>query len=101
MSNIEQKVSQARTEISDFEADFRRSVEITRSRLASRFVGFYFLSLSGAFLGAASYNILIRANHFVDLQPIDVKEFLTVISGLIGPSLGFVIGYYFQSTKEK
>ena len=73
----------------------------TREKIAKRFLWGYFFSIAGAWLTAMIYNLWVVSNYCLLAAEcamlLDLKEVLLVVSGIIGPPLGFVMGYYFKS----
>jgi hypothetical protein len=79
--------------------DPREHEDKTRSRLASIFVWGYFVVLSISILLAIINNIVVQVYKLDPKIVIDVKDMISAISGAVGISLGFVVGYYFKSSE--
>jgi hypothetical protein len=73
----------------------------TRRRIAERFVILYFVILIILTIGVPIYNLVAFriGNHDQSLQ-IGLRDILQTYSAIVGPTLGFVIAYYFKSKNE-
>ncbi len=70
-------------------------VEQTRDVIARTVVQTFFLLLGVILIGVPVYN----ANVASDLR-LDLPDLLQQYSAILGPVLGFVIGYYFKSKND-
>jgi len=76
--------------------------EDTRQRIAKLFVIVYFILLGLLILGVPIYNLI--AFHITksdkSLQ-ISLTDIIQTYSAVVGPTLGFVIAYYFKSKNDQ
>ncbi len=68
----------------------------TRQKIATWFVLGYFGIFLLILIGAPAYNSFTLA----EPPAIDLEGLLQIFGGLIGTSLGFVVGYYFKSQQN-
>lgn len=78
----------------------KKQEDTTRSKLALIFVIGYFIILGAGIFLVLVNNFLVEYFHFATDSIISVKDIISVISGTIGTSLGFVVGYYFKSSES-
>jgi type VI protein secretion system component VasF len=73
----------------------------TRRKLAERFLWAYFALLFILIVGIPIYNLVAYrvADQEQSLQ-IPLSDILQTYSAIVGPTLGFVIAYYFKSKNE-
>lgn len=72
----------------------------TRQRIAILFVYIYFALLTIILVGMPLYNLLVyQLTHNKDLI-IPVTDMVQTYSAVVGPTLGFVIAYYFKNKGE-
>lgn len=72
----------------------------TRQQIAKIFVYIYFALLTLIIIGAPVYNIVaIRVTGRNDLV-IPLTDIIQTYSAVVGPTLGFVIAYYFKSKND-
>lgn len=69
----------------------------TRQTLAKMFVYFYFGLLLLIIIGVPSYNYFVYKLTHDHTLVISIKDALLTYSGVMGPTFGMVITYYFQS----
>jgi hypothetical protein len=69
----------------------------TRQTLAKMFVYFYFGLLFLILVGVPTYNYFIYKVTHDSALVISIKDALLTYSGILGPTFGMVITYYFQS----
>jgi hypothetical protein len=73
----------------------------TRRKIAERFVMLYFALLIIITIGVPIYNLVAFkiGNQDPSLQ-VSLRDILQTYSAILGPTLGFVIAYYFKSKNE-
>jgi len=71
----------------------------TRSLIAKIFVCSYFVGLGLVFLITLAYNLIIAMNK-LNIPLLEVKDIILTVTGSIGTSLGFVVGYYFKGQEK-
>ena len=77
-----------------------REDSLTRQRIARQFVTIYFALLALLLIGIPIYNIVvIRVTQQPDLV-IQLTDIVQTYSAVVGPTLGFVIAYYFKSKSD-
>lgn len=77
-----------------------REDSLTRQRIARQFVTIYFALLALLLIGIPIYNIVvIRVTQRADLI-IQLTDIVQTYSAVVGPTLGFVIAYYFKSKSD-
>jgi len=77
-----------------------REDSLTRQRIARQFVTIYFALLGLLLVGIPIYNIaVIRITQQTDLV-IKLTDIVQTYSAVVGPTLGFVIAYYFKSKSD-
>lgn len=72
----------------------------TRSTLAMVFVIGYFIILASGIIFVMINNILVEYLKLNKEIIVNVKDIILTISGAVGTSLGFVVGYYFKSSEK-
>src|SRR5438067_1212682 len=73
----------------------------TRQQIARRFVTIYFSLLGLIIVGIPLYNIaVVRLTGQYDLV-IKLTDIIQTYSAVVGPTLGFVIAYYFKNKNER
>lgn len=97
---LQDEIAKTRRKIDTQEPyDAKKYEDKTRSTLALIFVRGYFIILGAAIVIAVGNNIAIEYFKLKTDIIINVKDLISVISGAIGTSLGFVVGYYFKSSE--
>jgi hypothetical protein len=68
----------------------------SRSKIAFKFVGWYFALILVLIIGVPLYNNWVGSPTLLELD-----KLLNQIGTLLGTPLGFVVGYYFKEEKRK
>jgi prolipoprotein diacylglyceryltransferase len=105
MAKLEPKqIDTTSEEVTEREAEYvldqRNIAELedeTRDFIAKRTLSAFFWLLAIILVGAPIYNAIITANHLNDNLLIDLSDLLQQYGSILGPVLGFVIGYYFKT----
>lgn len=72
----------------------------TRQKIARQFVTIYFVILALIVVGAPTYNLIaFKVTGGNNLQ-IKLGDIMQTYAAVVGPTLGFVIGYYFKSKND-
>ena len=108
MSNLKEEIVKLRGQLKKAKVtvdetepyDSKKHEDQTRSKLANIFVWGYFGTLVGIIILVILNNYLVAAFHLRYDIIIDIKDIIASISSVIGPSLGFVVGYYFKSSEN-
>ncbi len=98
--SILSQTSLATRKIEDSDARLERKENYTRHKLAMIFTAGFFIVLVVVWLSAMAYNALLLkyvcSAIACDEQFVHPTDAVTLIAGTVGPSLGFVVGYYFK-----
>jgi hypothetical protein len=70
-----------------------------RREIASRFVKWYFYLLMASFLAPVIFNTLIYSISKDSSLFINLKDIVLLTTSAVGSPLGFIVGYYFKSSK--
>lgn len=98
---LQKELKAARTQVKQAEPyNPKKQEDTTRSTLALIFVWGYFIILGLGIILVLTNNVLVEYLHLKTDIVINVKDIISVISGTIGTSLGFVVGYYFKSSEN-
>jgi hypothetical protein len=73
----------------------------TRQRIARSFIKWYFVLLLIILVGIPIYNLIAFSVTNGDEYRLDLLDTIQGYSSIVGPLVGFVIGYYFKSTKDQ
>lgn len=72
----------------------------TRQEVAKKFVRYYFEILLLIIIGIPIYNLVVyRLSQSTELA-IPFKDAILTYSAIVGPTLGLVVAYYFESKKD-
>jgi hypothetical protein len=100
LDKLQEELKKTRTRIEKAEPyNAKKHEDKTRSTLALIFVWGYFIILGVGILVAVINNFAVEYFKLKSEIIISVKDVVSVISGAIGTSLGFVVGYYFKSSE--
>jgi|GEM_PF-1250044 len=72
----------------------------TRQQIARLFVGIYFGLLALLLIGIPIYNIVVIRITQNESLIIKLTDIVQTYSAVVGPTLGFVIAYYFKSKSD-
>ncbi len=74
----------------------------TRHKIAKSYVRIYFILLGIIIIGVPIYNLVAyKATNSETILQIKLSDLIQTYSAIVGPTLGFVIAYYFKSKNEK
>lgn len=95
---VEQRNKERKDELDSYNP--AKSEGETRQSLAKFFVYSFFLILVLILICVPLYNFLIYVETGSAELRLDLNDLLLTYSSVVGPILGFVIGYYFKSRGE-
>lgn len=83
------------------QAELEPSDTWTRHKVALLFVGAYFFLLTILIIGIPLYNLFaFKVTYSENVLIIPLGDTVQGYSAIVGPALGFVIGYYFKTRNE-
>jgi hypothetical protein len=80
---------------------FQPKDDDTRQWIARLFIILYFILLATLLIGIPIYNLIAyRITGSADTLQIKLSDIVQTYSAVVGPTLGFVVAYYFKSRNE-
>lgn len=91
--------NQATADVSDVQLRLSRTEkdDDTRQQVAKKFVRYYFELLTLIIVGIPIYNILVFRLTGSNELTIPFKDAILTYSAVVGPTVGLVVAYYFES----
>lgn len=99
--NSQVRKQERSAEVFDAASQLKQSDSTTRQRIARLFVVAYFILLGLILIGVPIYNLIAyHATRDAKSLQVSLTDTIQTYSAVVGPTLGFVVAYYFKSKNE-
>lgn len=101
LRSVDSRLNSQEQRVETLDARLLRSDTTTRQTIAKYFVFTYFALLALILLGVPLYDLIAyHLTHDVKSLQLSLTDVIQTYSAVAGPTLGFVIAYYFKSRNE-